>query len=167
MNDAKYLGGHPPGWPFSGCNPSRFRPYPVWPPPPEVHAAIRRASVHDAGSPNFIYFGHGPSAGQLRPGIAAASTALARAGGLWKLKPPEFESLLSKAMAPHRIAAGAARPIHYALRKAQDAGQSPFDLSKLLEEMVQVRTRRVPQIRGRATRSAPSCRCLALSRALL
>lgn len=139
MNDAKYLGGHPPGWPFSGCNPSRFRPYPVWPPPPDVHTAIRSASVHDAGSPNFVYFGHGPSVAQLQPGLAAATAALAKAGGAWKLKPTEFELLLAKAMSPHRIAGGSARPIHFALRKAEGAGQPLAELHKLLEEMVQAR----------------------------
>ena len=32
-SDATFLGGNPVSWGWSGCNPSRFRGYPVWPPP--------------------------------------------------------------------------------------------------------------------------------------
>ena len=83
MSDAKYLGGHPPGWPYSGCNPSRFRPYPHWPPPAEVTAALRNATEHSVGSDRFIYFGHGPTAAELAPRLRAfVSTIEARGRAL-------------------------------------------------------------------------------------
>ena len=40
ITSIKYIGGHPPGWSFSGCNPSRFRLYPRWPPSEEAAASI-------------------------------------------------------------------------------------------------------------------------------
>ena len=32
-SDARFVGGNPVSWAWSGCSPSRFRDRPVWPPP--------------------------------------------------------------------------------------------------------------------------------------
>ena len=139
MSDARYLGGHPPGWPFSGCNPSRFRPYPVWPPPPDVHAAIRAAEEHRPASSSFIYFGHGPSLGELRPRLARLAAALARAGGASAVKPTQFGDMLRLHLRPRTLGSGA-RQIWQTLRQAEQAGSSAGVREKLLHEMVQART---------------------------
>ena len=117
--DAKWLGGHPPGWPFSGCNPSRFRPYPAWPPSPEVLQAIQASNEHYPGSERFVYFGHGPTAAELAPRLAAVSTQLAELGGAEKVSAWRFSQMLNTALAP-KFRIGNTGPIAYALRKAEE-----------------------------------------------
>ena len=103
MSDAKWLGGHPPGWPYSGCNPSRFRPYPKWPPPPNVLREISTATEHYPGSERFVYFGHGPSSDELQPLINRLSQWLMTAAdgyGVDRVPPLRFHQLLKEALAP-------------------------------------------------------------------
>jgi hypothetical protein len=103
LADAKYLGGHPPGWTFSGCNPSRFRPYPRWPP------VSPRGGAHPELNPysdTFVYYGHGPTAEQLLPSARAAIRAAeAEPGGLVGLQPSHLFRILQKAAAPHPLGA--------------------------------------------------------------
>lgn len=120
LPDAKWLGGHPPGWPYSGCNPSRFRPYPRWPPDPAVHDAIRGAVEHFAGSERFIYFGHGPTASQLAPKINAASQRLAAQGGVARLTANGFGQELRDALAPDFPFRAPTHSILFALRRAEE-----------------------------------------------
>jgi hypothetical protein len=115
MSDAKYIGGHPPGWPFSGCNPSRFRPYPRWPPSLEVLQAIRGATAHHPGSERFTYFGHGPNASELAALLAGAKTLLSPVS----LSAKTFTRALQQAIRPHQILQ--AGHILYALRKGSSS----------------------------------------------
>ena len=144
MNDAKYLGGHPPGWPYSGCNPSRFRPYPRWPPPPEVHEAIRASSTHELGSRRFVYHGHGPSAAELAPRIARAWAALQAAGGISSVSVAKLASILRENLAPLPPPSKSI-DVYSEMRRAAEAAPSPSDaaadgirrgLRKLLFELV-------------------------------
>jgi len=98
-SDAKFLGGHPPGWPYSGCNPSRFRPYPRWPPPPEVLEAIANTTEHTLSS-RFIYFNHGPSAAQLALPLARVIEAVRSEGGLEVINAHRFGAILRRKLAP-------------------------------------------------------------------
>ena len=111
----------------------------VWPPPPDVHAAIRAAEEHRPASSSFIYFGHGPSLGELRPRLARLAAALARAGGASAVKPTQFGDMLRLHLRPHTLGSGA-RQIWQTLRQAEQAGSSAGVREKLLHEMVQART---------------------------
>ena len=140
VNDAKYLGGHPPGWPFSGCNPSRFRPYPRWPPSPQVLDAIRRSAEHSPGSQRFVYHGHGPGVEQLAPKLRRALVAIDAAGGLKSMTAARFTGMIRQALSPIQISA--ANHIHYALRKAGPSAmsqRSPLGVPPLLLEYVHAR----------------------------
>jgi hypothetical protein len=169
MSDAKYLGGHPPGWPYSGCNPSRFRPYPHWPPPAEVTEALRNATEHSVGSDRFIYFGHGPTAAELAPRLRAfVSTIEARgrailggerssrlgssessaAGGSFACveaaaaaEPQNFAHLLERELSPD-WAMRSTKNIWSAVRKGGAlswADRSVHGVPRLLADLVQVR----------------------------
>ena len=154
MSDAKWLGGHPPGWPYSGCNPSRFRPYPLWPPSPEVHAAIMQATEHYPGSERFVYFGHGPTARELEPALAIISAKIAAAGGADRVSARSFHQLLTEALgqlSPAR-SIGVTGQMAYQLRRAEAqrkmrangaasavSAQIPDAQQQLLRELLQAR----------------------------
>lgn len=158
MNDAKYLGGHPPGWPFSGCNPSRFRPYPVWPPPPDVHAAMRAADEHNPGSSHFVYFGHGPTAAELKPRLAKAYAALTQAGGASAMRLPAFAALLREHLRPHQLPPSTERDLQKALRKAQEARRGEDEKRRILRDFVLARTSLDAFASSVATRAASGLR---------
>ena len=143
MSDAKYLGGHPPGWPFSGCNPSRFRPYPRWPPPADVLAAIRASSEHSPGSERFVYHGHGPSAADLAPKLRRALSAIDAIGGVGSIAPARFTSALQHALSPMRISERDAKRISYTLRTrsgpAEMRQKGPHGVPPILFEAVHAR----------------------------
>ena len=121
MPDAKYIGGHPPGWPFSGCNPSRFRPYPRWPPSMRLQEAMRDANEHDPGSDRFIYFGHGPNASEIEQAVITklepALEPHLKKGGLNALKPAEFSQLVRRALAPYVSSSTSLNQLLHALRR--------------------------------------------------
>lgn len=143
VSDAKYLGGHPPGWPYSGCNPSRFRPYPRWPPPEDVAAAIRNSTEHSVGSDLFIYHGHGPSAAELAPKLRAFVGALEAGQGFVSVeatKPQRFVGLLQRTLAPWALRTTA--HIFPAVRKGGARAwrdRSVHGVPRLLADLVQAR----------------------------